>query len=74
MKHQKTIQYIELDIGEPTESTDDRTKKILAQIPKGKAIAITDKDLNLPQNKIIVQIMDAEDVPKITRQRRKNYK
>ena len=70
MKNQKTIQYIELDIGEPTESTDDRTKKILAQIPKGKAIVITDKDLSLPQNKIIVQIMNSEDIPKITRQRK----
>ena len=57
-------QYKVIDIGNPTEPKEIRIKKLLSQIPKGKAIAITDKDLNLPQNKIIVKMVNKEDVPK----------
>lgn len=62
----KTLQYMVIDIGDVSEPTETRIEKLLAQIPKGKTIVITDKDLNLPQNKIIVRVMDEEDIPKPT--------
>jgi hypothetical protein len=65
-------QYKVINIGNPSESIKTRTERILSQIPKGKAIAITDKDLSLPQNKIIVKIMNIEDIPKITRQKKES--
>ena len=64
---QKTPQYIVLDIGNPTEPKETRMNKLLSQIPEGKAIRLTEEDANLlnqPQNKIIAQIIDAEDAPK----------
>ena len=72
MKNQKTPQYKVINIENPTEPKETRIKKLLSQIPKGKTIVITDKDLNLPQNKIIAKIINEEDIPKITRKRMKN--
>jgi len=62
----KALQYKVIDIGDASEPKEIRIEKLLAQIPKGKTIVITDKDLNLPQNEIIVRVMDKEDIPKAT--------
>lgn len=67
----KPLQYMVIDIGDISETTEARTKKLLKQIPKGKTIVLTDKDLNLPQNEIIVKVIDNEDIPKSTRKRGK---
>jgi hypothetical protein len=64
MKNQKTPQYKVINIGNPSEPIENRIEKMLKQIPEGKAIAITDKDLILSQNRIVVKIMNNEDVPK----------
>ena len=64
MKNQKTPQYKVINIGNTSEPTEARIKKLLTQIPKGKAIVITDKDLNLPQNKIIIKVVNIKDIPK----------
>jgi hypothetical protein len=60
----KKPQYKLIDIGNASESKEARTNKILAQIPEGKTIVLTDADLNLRQNKILVKIIDNEDIPK----------
>jgi len=65
----KTPQYTVIDKGDTSKSIETNIKKLLAQIPKGKTIEITDKDLNLPQNKIIVKVIDNENIPKPTKKR-----
>lgn len=67
----KKLQYMVIDIGDISETTETRTKKILNQIPKGKTIVLTDEDLSLPQSEIVVKVIDNEDIPKPTRKRGK---
>jgi len=67
----KTPQYMVIDKGDTSKSIETNIKKLLSQIPKGKTIEITDKDLNLPQNEIIVKIIHNEEIPKQTKKRGK---
>jgi hypothetical protein len=68
---EKQPEYIEIDIGNALESKEARIKKILDQIPKGKAIVIPENiNLNPPPNKIILRIIDPEDIPKPKRQKK----
>jgi hypothetical protein len=74
MPRKRTSQYKLIDIGYTSQTKKARIEKIFKQIPKGKAMTLTDSDLSLPQNKILVKITDPRDIPPITRKRRRTLK
>lgn len=63
MPRKRTPKYKVIDIGNASESEEARINKIIDQIPKGKAMRLTDSDLNQPSNKALVRIIDINDIP-----------
>lgn len=59
----RTPQYKVIDIGNNSQSNKTRYQKIIDQIPKGKAIEITDSTFNQPSNKAVVKVLDPKDIP-----------
>jgi hypothetical protein len=61
MKNQEP-EYTIIDAEQTTESTDAWCKKILKQVPKGKAMILHDENQTL-ESKTLVQIINPRDIP-----------
>jgi hypothetical protein len=63
MPRKRTPKYKVIDIGNTSETKKARYEKILKQIPKGKALVLTDSTFDQPSNKALVEVIDPRDIP-----------